>query len=380
MLNVEARKIYSADHAMFRDSVRKFLDAEFVPHAESWERQRGIDRTFWLACGRAGFLCPTVPEAYGGLGLDFLYNAVFDEELGYYGAVSGTFVQSDITVEYICRYGTEDQKRRYLPGMVSGEIITAIAMTEPGGGSDVQAIRTTAMPDGDDYVINGSKIYISNGHLADVIILAAKTDPTLGGKGISLILVETDQPGFVRGRKLDKIGQHMSDTSELFFNEVRVPRSNLLGEENRGFGYMLTQLPQERLSVAILSQSASQRAFDEVLAFTKDRSAFGQRVFDFQNSRFVLARLAAQLQVGWAHLDWALQRHVDGELTAAEAAALKYWHTEAHCAIVDDALQLHGGAGYMNEYLIARLWRDARVQRIVGGTSEIMLELVGRTL
>jgi alkylation response protein AidB-like acyl-CoA dehydrogenase len=264
--------------------------------------------------------------------------------------------------------------------MISGELITAIAMTEPSGGSDLQSIKTTARSNGNDYVINGSKIYISNGQTADLILLAAKTDPSRGGKGISLIFVEADRAGFVRGRNLDKIGQHMADTSELFFNDVGVPKSNVLGQENSGFAYMMSQLPQERLSLAILAQGAAQRAFDETVNFTKDRMAFGRRVFDFQNSRFKLARLAAQLQVGWAHLDWALLRHVKGQLTAAEAAALKYWHSEMQWGLVDDALQLHGGAGYMNEYLIARLWRDARVQRIYGGTSEIMLEVIGRSL
>jgi alkylation response protein AidB-like acyl-CoA dehydrogenase len=253
-------------------------------------------------------------------------------------------------------------------------------MTEPSGGSDLQSIKTTARSNGNDYVINGSKIYISNGQTADLILLAAKTDPSRGGKGISLIFVEADRAGFVRGRNLDKIGQHMADTSELFFNDVGVPKSNVLGQENSGFAYMMSQLPQERLSLAILAQGAAQRAFDETVNFTKDRMAFGRRVFDFQNSRFKLARLAAQLQVGWAHLDWALLRHVKGQLTAAEAAALKYWHSEMQWGLVDDALQLHGGAGYMNEYLIARLWRDARVQRIYGGTSEIMLEVIGRSL
>lgn len=380
MIDTQSRTAYSSDHDLFRDSVRKFLDAEYVPHADQWERDGVIGRSFWLACGRAGLLCPTVPERYGGLGLDFRYNAVIGEELAYYGAFPGTVVQSDITVEYICAYGTEEQKRRYLPPMISGELITAIAMTEPSGGSDVQAIRTTARDDGDHYVVNGSKIYISNGQTADLVIVAVKTDPSLGGKGISLILVEADRAGFVRGRNLDKIGQHMADTSELFFSDVRVPKNNLLGEENRGFSYMMSQLPQERLSIAVLAQGAAQRAFDEAVSFTKDRMAFGQRVFDFQNSRFKLARLASQLQVGWAHLDWALRRHVDGRLTAVEAAALKYWHSEMQWSLVDDALQLHGGAGYMNEYPIARLWRDGRVQRIYGGTSEIMLEVIGRSL
>ena len=360
--------------------VRRFIDREFVPHYARWEKEGAIDRGFWLACGKAGLLCPTVPETYGGLGLDFLYNAVIDEELGYHGAMPGTSLQSDITVGYIVHYGNEAQKHRYLPGMMSGKIVTAIAMTEPGTGSDLQGVRTTARRDGDEFILNGAKTYITNGLNADLIIVVAKTNPAAGGKGISLILVESHREGFKRGKKLDKIGQFSADTSELLFEDVRVPVENLLGAENAGFGYLMGQLAQERLSIAVLGQAAAQRAFDEAVAFTKERKAFGKTVFDFQNTRFTLADLKAKLQVGWAHLDWALARHVAGELTAAEASAAKYWHTETQWQIVDAALQLHGGAGYMNEYTIARLWRDARVQRIYGGTSEIMREVISRSL
>jgi alkylation response protein AidB-like acyl-CoA dehydrogenase len=253
-------------------------------------------------------------------------------------------------------------------------------MTEPGAGSDLQGVRTTARRDGNDFVINGAKTFITNGQTADLVIVVAKTAPELKGRGISLILVEADRQGFKRGRNLDKIGQHSADTSELFFEDVRVPATNLLGTENAGFGYLMSQLAQERLSLAVTAQAAAQRAFDEAVAFTRERTAFGQKVIDFQNSRFVLADMKAKLQVGWAHLDWALSRHVEGQLTAPEASATKYWHTEMQWQIVDAALQLHGGAGYMNEYVIARLWRDARVQRIYGGTSEIMREVVGRAL
>ncbi|MDR3470551.1 MAG: acyl-CoA dehydrogenase family protein [Devosia sp.] len=380
MLNTEGRVAYTPDHEMFRDSVRKFVAQEFAPNFDRWEREGIIDRGFWRASGAAGLLCPTVSEAYGGLGLDFRYNAIIDEEIGYHGVMTGTTLQSDITVGYIVHYGSEDQKRRYLPEMISGELITAIAMTEPGAGSDLQGIRTTARRDGDDYVINGAKTYISNGQSADLIIVVAKTAPELGGKGVSLILVEADREGFKRGRNLDKIGNWGADTSELFFQDVRVPIGNLLGRENAGLGYLMGQLPQERLSIAIGAQAAAQRAFDETVAFTRDRKAFGQAVIDFQNTRFTLADLKAKLQVGWAHLDWALLRHVEGKLTPQEAAAAKYWHTETQWQIVDAGLQLHGGAGYMNEYTIARLWRDARVSRIYGGTSEIMREVVARAL
>jgi acyl-CoA dehydrogenase len=259
-------------------------------------------------------------------------------------------------------------------------LITAIAMTEPGAGSDLQGVRTTARRDGNHYVINGSKTYITNGQNAGLIIVVAKTDPDKGAKGTSLILVEQDRDGFARGRNLDKIGQNSADTSELFFNDVRVPITNCLGEENQGFVYLMSQLPQERLGIAISAQAGAQRAFDEAVKFTKDRKAFGKTVFDFQNTRFTLATLKTELQVGWAHIDWGLKRLMAGKLTAAEASAAKLWHTEMQGRVVDEALQLHGGAGYMNEYPIARMWRDARVQRIYGGTSEIMREVIARTI
>jgi alkylation response protein AidB-like acyl-CoA dehydrogenase len=305
---------------------------------------------------------------------------VIDEELAYAGSSAGVPLQNDITAEYVQSYGSEEQKRRYLPKMVSGECISAIAMTEPATGSDLQAIRTTARRSGDRYVINGAKTYVTNGQNADVVIVAAKTDPGLGARGLSLILVDADTPGFARGRNLDKIGLWSADTSELFFNDVEVPVGNRLGEEGRGFAYLMSQLPQERLSIATSAQAAAQRAFDEALAFVKDRTAFGQPIFEFQNTKFTLADMKSQLQVGWAHLDWAIRRHIAGALTTAEASAAKQWHSDMQGRITDMALQLHGGAGYMNEYLIARLWRDARVTRIFGGTNEIMKEVVSRSL
>ena len=380
MLQTSGRAIYDENHAMFRDSVRKLFERELILNLDRWEEAGIVDRVFWLKCGEAGLLCPTVPEAYGGLGLDFGYNAIVQEELAYFGSSAGITLHSDVVVDYIVHYGSEEQKRRWLPGMVSGEVVGAIAMTEPGTGSDLQGVRTTARRDGGDYIINGSKTYITNGQQADVVVVVVKTDPERGAKGISLILVDRDRPGFTRGRNLDKIGQNSSDTSELFFNDVGVPASNLLGEENKGFTYLMGQLPQERLSIAIAGQAAAQRAFDEAVKFTKERKAFGQTVFDFQNTRFTLGDLAAKLQVGWAHLDWALKRHLAGELTAAEGAAAKLWHTDLQWEVCDLALQLHGGAGYMNEYPIARLWRDARVTRIYGGTNEIMKEVVSRAI
>jgi acyl-CoA dehydrogenase len=380
MLDVAGRTIFASEHHIFRDTVRKFLAQTFTPNIARWEEQGVIDRSFFRACGEAGLLCPTVPEAYGGLALDFTFNAIIDEELGYLGFMPGTSLQSDIVVDYIVNYGSAAQKSDLLPRLVSGEIVAAIAMTEPGTGSDLQGVKTTARRDGDVYRVNGSKTFITNGQNADLVIVVAKTDPEAGAKGISLILVEAGRAGFQRGRNLDKIGQWSADTSELFFEDVRVPTSNLLGVEGSGFAYLMSQLPQERLSIAVSAQAAAQRAFDEAVRFTRERKAFGKPILEFQNTRFTLADLAAKLQVGWAHLDWAVARHVRGELTAVQASAAKYWHTEMQWQVVDAALQLHGGAGYMNEYPIARLWRDARVQRIYGGTSEIMREVVGRSL
>lgn len=380
MLSTAGRTAYDSDLDLFRDQVRKFFDKELYPHLDRWEEDGIVDRQFWRAYGEAGLLCPQVPAEYGGLGLDYRYNAVIGEELSYAGSSAGVTLQSDITVDYIINYGSEEQKRRLLPGMVSGEIITAIAMTEPGTGSDLQGVKTTAIRDGNHYVLNGSKTYITNGQNADVVIVVAKTDPSLGSKGISLILVERGAEGFERGRNLDKVGQNSADTSELFFNDVRVPITNCLGEEGRGFAYLMNQLAQERLQIAIAGQAGAQRAFDEAVKFTKERKAFGQAIFDFQNTRFTLAALKAKLQAGWAHLDWAISRHVAGKLDAAEASAAKLFHTELQWEACDIALQLHGGAGYMNEYPIARLWRDARVQRIYGGTSEIMKEVVARSI
>jgi alkylation response protein AidB-like acyl-CoA dehydrogenase len=380
MLDTSRRTCFTEEHQLFREQVRKFFERELTPHLQRWEEEGIVDRALWNKCGEAGLLCPTVPEEYGGPGLDFGFNAVIDEELAYAGSTAGITLHSDIVADYLVAYGTEEQKHRWLPRMVSGETPTAIAMTEPGAGSDLQGIRTTAVEDGADYVINGSKTYITNGQHAELVIVVAKTDPVQGARGTSLILVEADRQGYARGRNLDKIGLHSQDTSELFMSDVRVPRSNLLGAEGMGFAYLMNQLPQERLSIACSAQGCAQRAFDEAVKFTKERKAFGKTVFEFQNTKFTLADMAAKLQVGWAHLDWAIRRHIAGELTAAEASAAKLWHTELQWEACDASLQLHGGAGYMNEYLIARLWRDARVTRIFGGTNEIMKEVVSRSI
>ena len=374
MIETKGRPIFDEGLQMFRESVRKLFERELVPNLDRYDEQGFVDRHFWLKCGEAGLLCPTVPEEYGGLGLDFRYNAVVMEELHYAGSHAGLQIHSDVVAEYIIEYGTEEQKQRYLPSMVSGECIGAIAMTEPGAGSDLKAIATSAVKREGGYVVNGSKTYITNGQNA------AKTDPSAGAKGVSLLLMDGDAPGLQRGRNLDKVGQHSADTSELFFEDAIVPAGNLLGEEGRGFAYLMNQLPQERLSIAITAQAAAQRAFDEAVAFVKERKAFGKTIFDFQNTKFMLAEAKVELQVGWAHLDWALARILKGELTTAEASIAKLWHTEMQGRVVDTAVQLHGGSGYMKEYMVSRLWSDARVTRIYGGTSEIMKEVISRSI
>lgn len=379
---IAGRFAYNEDHEAFRQTVRSFLAKEGVPYSDQWEKDRLVPKSFWQKAGEVGMLCPTVPEAYGGLGLDFGYNAIVDEEMAYSGVPAGFSLQSDIVAGYMETYGSEEQKREWLPKMVSGDVITAIAMTEPGTGSDLQSIRTTARKDGNHYVINGSKTYITNGQNTDLTLVVAKTDPDAqpAYKGMSIILVESDREGFSKGRKLDKIGQDAADTSELFFEDVRVPITNCLGEEGMGFIYLMSQLPQERLSIAVSTMASSQKAFDDTVAFVKERKAFKGTVFDFQNTKFVLADLKAKLQVGWAHLDWAIARHLKGELTNEEGAAAKLWHTDLQWEVMDKCLQLHGGAGYMNEYPIAKMWRGARVSRIYGGTNEIMKEVISRKL
>ncbi len=374
------RGAYGAEHDQFRETVRRFLADAFTPQLPAFEAEGKVSRALWEQAGALGLLCPNVPAEYGGLGLDFTFNAVLNEEFSYAMMSDCLTLQTDITLPYVLHHASDAQKQTYLPGMAAGSIITCIAMTEPGAGSDLQGVRTTAVRDGDDYVVNGSKTYITNGQNADLVIAVCKTSPQDGAKGTSLIFIEADRPGFSRGRNLDKIGQWSADTSELFFEDVRVPAANLLGAENRGFAYLMNELVQERLSIAITAQAAAQRAYDEAIAFVRERKAFGKAILDFQNTRFTLADLDARLQVGWAHIDWAIAEHVAGTLDAAQAAKAKLWHTETQWLVCDAALQLHGGAGYMNEYPIARIWRDARVRRIYGGSSEIMKELIGRSL
>ncbi|HXG99601.1 MAG TPA: acyl-CoA dehydrogenase family protein [Sphingomicrobium sp.] len=380
MIDAEDRALFAPDHHAFRDTVRRFLAETITPNLDAHEAAGIVEREAWEKAGAAGLLCPQVPEAYGGLGLDFAFNAIVAEELSYLGSAAGFTLQSDIVADYLVNYASEEQKAHHLPGMVAGTTISAIAMTEPGAGSDLQALKTIARRDGNGWRLSGSKTYTTNGQSADLVIVAARTTEDGGAKGLSLFLVESGDEGFTRGRNLDKIGLNGNDTSELFFDDVSLPADRLIGAENSGFAMLMQQLPQERLSIAVQCQASAQRAFDEAVNFTRDRKAFGKRIIDFQNSRFTLADLKARLQVGWAHLDWAIARHIAGRLTPAEASAGKLWHSEMQWDACDTALQLHGGAGYMNEYPIARLWRDARVARIYGGTSEIMKELIGRSI
>lgn len=373
------RKIYDEEHEIFRESVRRFFDKEMTPNRKAWEEAGVVSKDFWEKAGEAGLLCPDVPEEYGGPGGDFRYNAVIDEELGYAsGAGAGFAVHSDICAQYILKYGSQDLKAEWLPRMVSGKAIGAIAMTEPGTGSDLQAIKTTAVRDGNHYVLNGQKTFISNGQNADLIIVVAKTNPDEDAHGVSLILVESDREGFSRGRNLEKIGQKSADTSELFFSDVRVPVTNCLGEENQGFVYLMQRLPQERLAIAIGAAASAQKAFDITVDYVKERKAFGRPIFGFQNTRFKMAEMKAEIAVGWAYVDQCLERHLTEELDAEGAAIAKLWLTEMQGRIVDQCLQLHGGYGYMEEYPISKMFVDARVQRIYGGTSEIMKELISR--
>ena len=375
------RKFFSEDHEIFRDATRRFIENEIVPNHEEWEQQGIVSRELWNAAGENGLLCCTVPEEYGGPGGDFLHSVVVNEELAKVGATGPAFpLHSDIIVPYILAYGSDDQKRNWLPKVVSGKTIMAIGMTEPIAGSDLQGIQTKAERDGNHFVLNGQKVWISNGQIADLYIIACKTDPKEGAKGISLILVEGDREGFKRGKNLEKIGYKAQDTSELFFEDVRVPITNLLGQEGRGFAQLMQQLPQERLVVAIRCATALEAALTETLRYTKERKAFGRSISDFQNTRFKLAEVKTLAMVTRAFTDQCIQLHLEGKLTAEDAAAAKLQTTEALNKGVDECLQLHGGYGYSWEYPIARAWADARMSRIAGGSSEIMKEIISRNM
>jgi long-chain-acyl-CoA dehydrogenase len=376
------RPHFSEEHEQFRHIARTFFEKECVPHTDEWEKAGRVSREAWLKAGEQGLLAWEVPEEYGGAGVsDFRFNQILDEEFWLTGAVGmGLGVQNDIMAPYLLQLTAEEQKRRWLPGVCSGELITAIAMSEPGAGSDVRNLRTAARRDGDQFVINGAKTFISNGQLADLIRVACKTDPDAGHRGISLVMVEATREGFSRGRNLDKIGQHSQDTSELFFDDVRVPGENLVGELNRGFYHLMANLPTERLGIALHAFGCSRRAYDLTLAYAKEREAFGQAIGTFQVNRHALAEIRTKLEVMQAYLDQCVMAVNAGELTAEEAAGAKWWATETQWEILDRCLQLHGGYGYINEYEIARLWRDARVQRLYGGTNEIMKDLIGRSM
>ena len=378
------RTLFESEHEAFRDSVRRFLEKEVVPHHERWEADGIVPRELFTAAGNHGFLGMSVPEEFGGGGVDdFRFNTVLGEEVMRCGAAAaglGLTLHNDICLPYFLRYCTGEQRRRWLPGIASGDLITAIAMTEPGAGSDLASMRTTAIRDGETYLVNGSKTFITNGINADLVITAVKTDPHRRHAGMSLLVLERGMAGFERGRNLAKLGQHAQDTAELSFTDVAVPAANLLGEEGQGFRYLVSNLPQERLSIAIGAVAAAAVALEWTLDYVKERMAFGQAIGSFQNSRFRLAEAATEIDIAQTYLDRCVQARNDGELTAEDAAKAKWWCTELQGRVVDTCLQLHGGYGYMTEYPISQAFLGARVTRIYGGTTEIMKEVVGRSL
>jgi long-chain-acyl-CoA dehydrogenase len=371
---------------ILHDSALRFTAAEFAPHREAWEEQGMCDRAAWRKAGEAGLLCASIPECYGGADGDFRHEAVIYDAMMRGGAAAsiagGNTVHSHIVAHYILNYCSEEQKQKWLPQMATGDLVGAIAMTEPGAGSDLQGVKTTAVKDGDQYIINGSKTFISNGQHAELIIMVCKTDPTAGARGVSLVVVETEGlEGFSRGRNLDKIGLKDADTSELFFSDARVPASNLIGaEEGQGFIQLMKQLPQERLSIACAGATIAEMAVEETVKYTQERRAFGKTVFDFQNTRFKLAECKTEATISRVFVNQCIEKLVRAELTAEEASMAKWWCTQKQCDIVDECLQLHGGYGYMWEYPIARMYADSRVQKIYGGTNEIMKELISRSL
>ena len=378
------RSLFQEEHALFRQSVRDFIAREIIPFNAEWEIQKQVSRESWLKLGENGFLGIQAPEHLGGLNIqDFRFNAIFIEELGLSGCSGpaiGYPLHNDIVMPYILHYGTEEAKKAYVPKMIAGEWIGAVAMTEPGAGSDLQGMRTTAMDQGDHFVMNGSKTFITNGYLSDVVVVAAKTDPTRGAKGISLFLVDKDMPGFTKGVPFEKVGLHAQDTCELFFEEVKIPKQNLLGKLGEGFTYLMTELAQERLVVALAAIALSEYALSCTIDYVKQRKAFGKAISEFQNTRFKLAEMAAMVEQGRIYCDYLVQLHNEGKLDSAMASAAKYNMTELQCKVADECVQLHGGYGYMWEYGVARAWADARVQRIYAGTNEIMKELIARKI
>ena len=378
------REIFDDSHELFRSAFRQFLDKEVVPHAEDWERAGITDREMYVKAGAAGFLGFNAPEEHGGGGEDdFRYNQITAEEIqlaGVNAAATGIGLHNDVCLPYFLHSATEEQKARWLPGICAGTHVTAIAMTEPGIGSDLAGMTTTAMRDGDHYVVNGSKTFITNGIHADLVVTAVKTDPSQRHRGMSLLVLERDMPGFERGRNLDKIGMHAQDTAEMFFSDVHVPVENLLGAEGEGFSQLVRNLPQERLNIAMAAVAAARAAFEWTLEYCKERTAFGTPIGSFQNSRFRLAEMATEIEIGQTFVDRCVTALNAGQLTAEEAAMAKWWTTDLQGRVVDAGVQLHGGYGYMNEYPIARAFTDARVTRIYGGTNEIMKEIIGKSL
>ena len=377
------RTLFEPEHESLRQSVREFLDRHVKPRYDEFIAAKAFPRDLWLEAGKQGFLALQVPEQYGGGGAeDYRFSVALDEEFAVVSAaLSSCFgIHSGVCEPYLTALTTEEQRQRWLPGYCTGEIVTAIGMTEPGGGSDLAALKTTAVRDGDTYVVNGSKTFITNGYSADLVIVAARTDPAKGAKGISLFGVETGMAGFSRGRKLDKVGQEESDTAELFFEDVRVPAANLIGELDRGFIHMMQQLPQERLGAAVSNLAHARSILDETIRYTKDRTAFGQSIGSFQANKFLLAELVTKVEVTQAFVDAAILAHCAHTLTAVDAAKAKWWTAQVQNDVLDACVQLHGGYGYMNEYRVAKAWRDARVTKIWAGSNEIMKELVGRDL
>lgn len=370
------------EHLMFRDAFRRFAAKEITPHHPQWEKDGLVPRDLWQKAGAAGFLCMDVPETYGGLGAkDFRYNAIISEELVRAAASGPGFaVHTDMVAPYISQFGTEEQKRRWLPGLVSGQTIAAIAMSEPNTGSDVAAVQTTAVRHAHHYLLNGQKTFISNGILNDLVIVAAKTNPQAGAKGVSLIVVERNMAGYVRGRNLDKIGMHAQDTAELFFHDVHVPFDNLIGQENMGFIYLMQRLPQERLTIAVGAIAAAEIALEWTVAYCQQRTAFGRPIGKFQNSRFKLAEMKTEIEIGRTFVDHCISLHNQGDLSVEQAAMAKWWTTDLQVRVIDQCLQLHGGNGYMMEYPIAKAYIDSRAQKIYGGSNEIMKEIIGRAM